>query len=63
VDIWNGTDRAQAASGTTIGYSRILPLSTPVTTDRIRIRVRVLSGRATPRLATVGLYRSTPPTS
>lgn len=61
MDIWNGTDRAQAVSGTTIGYSRILPLSTPVTTDRIR--VRVLSGRATPRLATVGLYRSTPPTS
>lgn len=61
VDTWNGTGWVQAASGTTVGYSRILVLNAPVRTDRVRIRV--LAARATPQLATVGLYRTVAPSS
>ncbi|MGO4427312.1 alpha-L-fucosidase, partial [Streptomyces sp. MCAF7] len=61
VDTWDGTGWVQAASGTTVGYSRILVLGAPVRTDRVRIRV--LAARATPQLATVGLYRTVAPRS
>lgn len=47
------------ASGTTIGYSRILKLDEPITASRLR--VRVTQARGTPRLSTVGLYRTTAP--
>jgi alpha-L-fucosidase len=42
------------ATGTTIGYSRILALSRPATTDRIR--VHIVLARSTPRLTFVALY-------
>ncbi|MFI0733666.1 alpha-L-fucosidase [Streptomyces sp. NPDC021225] len=61
IDTWNGTTWTQAASGTTIGYSRILRLDASVRTDRIRVRVQ--AARATPQLATVGLYRTVTPTT
>jgi alpha-L-fucosidase len=61
VDAWtdSGTGPAwnEIATGTTIGYARILALATPVTT--VRIRVRIEQSRATPRLAALGLYRRT----
>ncbi|WP_258052621.1 alpha-L-fucosidase [Streptomyces sp. Ru73] len=59
VDVWDGAGWRQAAAATTIGYSRILVLSEPVTARRIR--VRITAARATPRLAFVGLYRSAEP--
>jgi alpha-L-fucosidase len=54
VDRRDGTGWARIATGTTIGYSRILALGQPVTTDRIR--VHIVQARATPRLTFVGLY-------
>ncbi|REF36591.1 alpha-L-fucosidase [Thermasporomyces composti] len=65
VEAWDGTDwlRLTSTSGprtaTTIGYSRILVLDEPITTDRLRIHV--LQARATPRIGFVGLYRTAPP--
>jgi alpha-L-fucosidase len=59
VDAWDGTDWTQVATGTTIGYSRILTLPAPLTARGIRVRVE--AARALPRLATLGLYRSVPP--
>ncbi|WP_051839500.1 alpha-L-fucosidase [Streptomyces sp. NRRL F-5126] len=55
-DAWTGTDWTEIATGTTIGYARILPLADPVTTRALR--VRVTAARARPRLATLGLYRT-----
>lgn len=55
VDIWNGTSWQQVSSGTTIGYRRLLKLSSPVTTNRVRLRIT--SSRAlAPAIATFGLY-------
>ncbi|WP_405685719.1 alpha-L-fucosidase [Streptomyces sp. NBC_01387] len=59
VDIWTGTAWQQTATGTTIGYARILTLPAPVSTDRIRIRI--LQARTTPRLASAALHLSVPP--
>ncbi|MER7399708.1 alpha-L-fucosidase [Streptomyces sp. NPDC000151] len=59
LDVWDGAGWRQVASGTTIGYSRILVLPAPVTARRIR--VRITAARATPRLAFLGLYRSAEP--
>jgi alpha-L-fucosidase len=47
-------DDATVTTGTTIGYSRILLLSSPVTTSRLRIRI--LATRAEPHLSFLGLY-------
>lgn len=59
VDTWDGSAWQRAVRGTTIGYSRILVLDSPVTTDRLR--VQVLDARSTPRLAFVGAYRTIAP--
>jgi alpha-L-fucosidase len=59
IDIREGPGWRQVAAGTTIGYSRILPLTEPVTADHVR--VRLLQSRATPRLTTLGLYRTVAP--
>ncbi|GHH81274.1 hypothetical protein GCM10018793_38230 [Streptomyces sulfonofaciens] len=56
VDIWKDGRWTRAADGTTIGYERLLLTDDPVTTTRIRIRID--AARATPHLATVGLYRT-----
>lgn len=58
VETWDGSAWQPLQSGTTIGYSRILVLDEPVTTDRLRIQI--LEARATPRLALLGAYRSVP---
>ncbi len=54
VDAWSGTAWSTIATGTTIGYSRILTRTAPVTTQRLRLRL--LRARATPHLAFTGLY-------
>ncbi|HEX6445728.1 MAG TPA: alpha-L-fucosidase [Streptosporangiales bacterium] len=59
VDTWDGSAWQRAVRGTTIGYSRIVVLDSPVTTDRLR--VQILDARSTPRLALVGAYRTVEP--
>lgn len=56
VDVWDGTRWDAAGAGTTIGHERLLVLPSPVTTTRIRVHID--AARATPHLATVGLYRT-----
>lgn len=56
VDAWNGSEWQQITAGSTIGYSRILTLTPPVTTGQLRIRIE--QSRATPRLTSLGLYLS-----
>lgn len=60
IDVWNGSGwvAAQAVSTdtlTTVGHRRLIRLQTPVTTDRVR--VRITGSRLAPTLAEVGLYR------
>ncbi|MEV8565068.1 alpha-L-fucosidase [Streptomyces sp. NPDC051322] len=59
VDIWTGAAWQEIATGTTIGYARIVVLPAPVSTDRIRIRI--LQARAAPRLASAALHLNVPP--
>ena len=47
------------ATGTTIGYSRILAV--PLQDAALGVRVSVTQARATPRLAALGLYRTVAP--
>jgi alpha-L-fucosidase len=55
VDAWNGTAWQQVAAATTIGYKRLLQLGTPVTTQKVRLRIT--GARALPpAIATVALY-------
>ncbi|GHJ35728.1 hypothetical protein Sm713_13370 [Streptomyces sp. TS71-3] len=56
VDTWQNGQWTRTGTGTTIGHERLLLLDAPVTTARIRITVD--TARATPHLATVGLYRT-----
>lgn len=53
VETWNGTAWIKAASGTTIGYKRILPIE-PVETSKVRIRIT--DARACPLIANVEVY-------
>lgn len=59
VDISTGSAWQTVATGTTIGYSRILTLPASVTTTRVRVRIE--RARATPRLASLGLHLQAPP--
>jgi alpha-L-fucosidase len=59
IDTWNGSAWVRATTGTTIGYSRILTVTSPITTDRLR--VKILDARSTPHVAFVGLYRTVAP--
>jgi alpha-L-fucosidase len=54
----DGDWQQAVATGTTIGYARILALPAPVTGTAVR--VRVLQSRAPVRLAHVGVHRSVP---
>ena len=49
----------QIASGTTIGYKRVLPLDGTVTASAIRLRIT--GSRAAPAIATVGVSSYSPP--
>lgn len=60
IETWNGSDwvAVQPISSdtlTTVGYRRLIRLATPVTTDRVR--VRITGSRLEPTLAEVGLYK------
>jgi alpha-L-fucosidase len=60
IDTWNGADwiTAQAISSdalTTVGHRRLIRLASPVTTDRVR--VRITAARLAPTLAEVGLFK------
>lgn len=59
VDAWDGAAWRQVAAASTVGYSRILSLSAPVTTTRLR--VRVAQSRAVPYVTFLGLYRTAQP--
>ncbi|WP_329139875.1 alpha-L-fucosidase [Streptomyces sp. NBC_01476] len=59
VAVWDGTAWTAIAEGTTIGYSRILAV--PAQSAARRLRVTVTRSRATPRLSTLGLYRTPAP--
>lgn len=56
VEMWKQARWQKLTSGTSIGYSRILILDERVSAMRLRIRIE--RSRATPHLATVGLYDS-----
>jgi alpha-L-fucosidase len=53
VECWVGDNWKTVATGTTIGYKRILPID-PVTTDKLRINV--LDARACPLISAVEVY-------
>jgi len=59
VETGDGTTWTQLTGGTTIGYSRILTV--PVQTGVKALRISVTQARATPCLATLGLYRTVAP--
>lgn len=59
VDVWNGSGWQPLTAATTIGYSRILTLTAPVTTSRLRVRIE--QSRAVPYVTSLGLYRTVPP--
>jgi hypothetical protein len=50
----------QVATGTTIGYKRILQLAAPITASALRLRIT--GARAAPAIATVGISSYAPPT-
>jgi alpha-L-fucosidase len=54
----NGT-WTTVATATTVGYTRLITLAQPVSTDHIR--VYLTQSRAKPYLSTVALYRTVPP--
>lgn len=53
-EVWINNQWQQIATGTTIGYKRILQTAT-VTTNRLRLRI--LMSRAKPVLSEIGIYR------
>lgn len=54
VDTWNGSSWTEQTSATTVGHKRILRLASPVTTDKVRIRI--VQSRTEPALAEVALF-------
>ena len=60
IETWNGTAWTAPAlhagdATTTVGHRRLIRLASPVTTDRVR--VRITGSRLAPTLAEVGLYK------
>ena len=55
VDSWDGSAWVAQATGTTVGYKRLLKLTGPLTTSRVRIRITAC--RLNPSLAEVGLFK------
>lgn len=55
VDTWQSGAWVQAATTTNIGHKRLIRLASPVTSDRVR--VRIMQSRMEPTLAQVGLFR------
>ncbi|MFK4226315.1 alpha-L-fucosidase [Streptomyces sp. NPDC019890] len=59
VDAWNGSSWQQVTSATTIGYKRLLKLGTPVTTQKVRLRITG-SRALPPAIANLRLYGDGP---
>jgi alpha-L-fucosidase len=55
VDVWDGSAWKQMDAQTTIGHKRLLRWHTPVTTDRVR--VRITGSRLEPSLAEIGMFK------
>jgi alpha-L-fucosidase len=60
IETWNGSawvaaEQIASDSLTTVGHRRLIRLKSPVTTDRVR--VRITGSRLEPTLAEIGLYR------
>jgi alpha-L-fucosidase len=53
IDAWTGNNWKEVASGTTIGYKRILKID-PVSTSKLRIRIN--ESKACPVLSEIGVY-------
>lgn len=54
IDAWVEDGWVEVASGTTIGYKRILKLESPVTTDQIKINIK--DSKACPVLSNLEIY-------
>ncbi len=57
LEYWDQTTWKEIATGTTVGYKRILRFE-PVTTDKVRLHI--LSSRLNPTIAEFGLYKLPP---
>jgi len=55
VDVWDGSKWNMVDEQTTVGHKRLLRLSSPVTTDLVR--VRITGSRLEPTLAEIGLFK------
>jgi alpha-L-fucosidase len=55
VDRWTGSGWTQLATDTTIGHKKLVRLGSPVTTDRVRLRIT--ASRAAPAIASFGLFK------
>jgi alpha-L-fucosidase len=55
VDTWDGKGWIQRDEQTTVGHKRLLRWDSPVTTDRVRIRIT--GSRLEPTLAEIGLFK------
>ncbi|MDR2120968.1 MAG: alpha-L-fucosidase [Tannerella sp.] len=53
IETWNGTEWIKAASGTTVGYKRILPIDAVETS---KIRIRITDAKACPLISNVEVY-------
>lgn len=62
IEIWNGsiwTAPTAVEEQTTVGHKRLVRLSVPVTTDKVRIRIT--GSRFAPTLAEIGLFKQSLP--
>jgi alpha-L-fucosidase len=55
VDVWDGGVWKEVDTQTTVGHKRLLRWKTPVTSDRLRIRIT--GSRLAPSLAEIGLFK------
>jgi len=55
VDVWDGSTWKTMDEQTTVGHKRLLRFSSPVTTDRVRIRIT--GSRLEPTLSEIGLFK------
>ncbi|MET7620654.1 lectin [Streptomyces sp. NPDC005408] len=58
VDRWTGSAWTPIAADTTVGHKKLIRLSAPVTTDRIRLRIT--ASRTAPTIASLGLFKRAP---
>lgn len=59
VDVWADGDWKTVDTQTTVGHKRLLRLESPVTTDKVRIRIK--NSRLEPTFAEIGLFKQAMP--